>query len=480
MEKIAVLVSGVPRSFNKYLWDFLKKLPENYSFFINFSLPAIDKYSNHKINYDEIVNDKRTKMCIIQQIEIDISSSNILSQREKNTIYQWNKLYNLFKYVSSSYTKIVRIRPDVKFECTIESFVSMINSITDDKSIYIPSGYDIFDITAIRDLSNCVNDQIAVGYRSIMEHYCNLFNYLQYDTPIISEKQLYRHLGTINIIRIDIPYRLVLSECFVINLCGDSGAGKSTISQLISSVLPYDKSLLFETDRYHKWERGDKNYLEYTHLHPNANNLDKMAEDVYTLSLGKNIYTVDYDHSTGKFIYETPVHPSNYILICGLHTLYGQSLRELSDLKIYVDTEQTLKEHWKISRDINKRGASREQVKETIERRKPDYKTFIEPQSEHADVLIKYYPTTPGCFDNITLSITFKNAIGGCIIGWLAPLTNKIQYTKESVICIFDTIVDKEIITKHIERMCPEFKVDLKDGYDSIIQYCILAILWNC
>jgi uridine kinase len=274
------------------------------------------------------------------------------------------------------------------------------------------------------------------------------------------------------------PYNLVLSDCFVVSLCGDSGAGKTSISQLINSVLPYDKSFVFETDRYHKWERGDSNYLVYSHLHPLANKLDVMSDDVYKLVLGKDIYTVDYDHDTGKFTKDNKVESNDCMIICGLHTLYEKSLREISDLKVYIDTEATLKTHWKITRDVAARGATIEHVKKTIERRFGDYKEYVEPQKEYADVLIRYYPLNED-FSRIGLCIQLNKDFGFPLLEKMAKIYTGLEICADHVIFRFENGDQAPIVKEALAELRLPIAIDLKSGFDGIIQYIFTLLLWN-
>lgn len=473
----AILVSGAPRSFQKNLWPFIKSLPPNFAFFFSFSHEGDTKYKNKRLDYEIILQDPRTKVCILESNVPPFPTS--LTQREKNTVIQWYRLKNLISHVSSEYTRIIRIRPDVKFEISVSEFVKLIDTHTLPNTISIPSGYDIFDPAAVSaaTLRYCVNDQIAFGERGPMMYYCNLYVALDYSALIISENQLYNHLSIYKIQRVNMPYNLVLSDCFVVSLCGDSGAGKTSISQLINSVLPYDKSFVFETDRYHKWERGDSNYLVYSHLHPLANRLDVMSDDVYKLVLGKDIYTVDYDHATGKFTKDNKVESNDVMIICGLHTLYEKSLRDISDLKVYVDTEATLKTHWKITRDVLARGATIEHVKKTIEHRLGDYKEYVEPQKEYADVLIRYYPLNEDC-SNIGLIIQLNKEFGFPLLDKMAKIYTDLEICADHVLFRFENVQSHAVKEAFAALRLP-ITIDLKSGFEGIIQYIFTLLLWN-
>jgi phosphoribulokinase len=73
----------------------------------------------------------------------------------------------------------------------------------------------------------------------------------------------------------------------------------------------------------------------------------------------------------------------------GLHPFYDERVRALYDFKIYLDISDEVKFAWKIQRDMKERGHSLESIKASIEARKPDFDAYIDPQKQHADVIIQ-------------------------------------------------------------------------------------------
>jgi len=175
-----------------------------------------------------------------------------------------------------------------------------------------------------------------------------------------------------------------------IGIGGDSGTGKTTLLNIIQDILG-NKLLQIEGDGEHKWERGDDNWMKFTHLDPKANHIHKQAEVIYNLKLNETIQRSEYDHNTGKFTNPLDVKPKDFIAISGLHPFYLPKLRKVIDLKIYMDTNETLRRHWKILRDTKKRGYSLEKILDQIESRMDDAKKYIYPQKEFADLTINYF-----------------------------------------------------------------------------------------
>ena len=195
----------------------------------------------------------------------------------------------------------------------------------------------------------------------------------------------------------------------IIGITGPSGVGKSTIAKIIMICLGHQDSIILSGDDAHKWERSDENWNFFTHLNPFANNLDQEYHEILNLKKGKPINRSRYDHSNGKFTEKSKVSPKKFIVYEGLHTMHD-SLVELIDLSFYIEVDKPLKNEWKISRDIKKRGYSIDQIIKTIENRKKDERKFIEPQREKCDVVLKFKKTLEGkinlSFDYVDPNLT--------------------------------------------------------------------------
>lgn len=176
----------------------------------------------------------------------------------------------------------------------------------------------------------------------------------------------------------------------IIGIGGDSAAGKNTLLSDVKLILG-ERLLELEGDADHKWPRGDENWDKLTHLNPKANYLHKQANDLVSLKYGRKILRSEYDHNKGKFMAQKQIKPKEFIILTGLHPFYLPISRKIIDFKIYLDTEEKLRHHWKIIRDMQQRRYSREKVLEQIEKRIDDAKRFIHPQREFADLIVSYF-----------------------------------------------------------------------------------------
>ncbi len=365
---IKMVIDNINNLFKNYNIDFylcLSKNPQIYE------KEYINKNNIHELYYD----DKIKKILLIDDIH---------DNSFRNSLNYISKIKNVINIIDIKYDMYILLRTDLLF-----NNINFIDNIIDDKLYFCSQNYNQY----IKDITNKVNDNIIISknFKNIQELQ-NLYKYALNNNNY-SEILLYDYLytNTINYKLINIDYKLILSSCNIIAIAGDSGSGKSTLMKHLMKLFDDNNFLKLETDRYHKWERGDINYNTYTHLNPYANHLEKMSEDIYNLKIGNDIYAVDYDHNTGKFTAQEKIRSANNILLCGLHTLYNNKINDIINIKIFMDTDRNLIKKWKINRDVNERGYSIDKVIKQIENREKDYEEYIKHQKKYADIMINYY-----------------------------------------------------------------------------------------
>ncbi len=180
-------------------------------------------------------------------------------------------------------------------------------------------------------------------------------------------------------------------QSFMIGIGGDSGAGKHTVGADLAAIMGADISLV-NGDDDHRWERGHAMWRRYTHLDPRGNQLESQMLSLAALKRGGDVRRRHYDHDRGRFTEALVLKPNDFIAIIGLHPFYLASQRQLFHLKVFIDTEESLRREWKSARDIEKRGYTREKVIEQIEQRMADSVKYVRPQAKHADLVLRHCP----------------------------------------------------------------------------------------
>jgi uridine kinase len=186
-----------------------------------------------------------------------------------------------------------------------------------------------------------------------------------------------------------------LSQPYMIGIGGDSAAGKSTLTNALSAVFEPQNTEIIRGDDMHKWERGNENWQQYTHLDPRANKLHEDLNQAKSLKTGQKIKRSFYDHNTGKFTLPTFLKPNKLIVFEGLHSFYLKNQADVYDLKIFMEPAEDLRVWWKVKRDVAKRGYTPEQVLEQLKKREEDSNKYIKSQSQHADIVAGFYSILP-------------------------------------------------------------------------------------
>ncbi len=175
---------------------------------------------------------------------------------------------------------------------------------------------------------------------------------------------------------------------FTLGVAGDSGSGKTTFTQGVRSIFGNDLVSTITLDDYHSLDRDGRKGQGITALNPKANRIDRLEQDLISLRRGIPIEKPSYNHTTGKFDPPSIFVPKKILILEGLHTLFTPTLRKYLDFTLFVDPEKQVKYDWKILRDVNNRGYSRDTVLKEIAEREPEYERYIAPQKEFADAVI--------------------------------------------------------------------------------------------
>ena len=175
---------------------------------------------------------------------------------------------------------------------------------------------------------------------------------------------------------------------FTLGVAGDSGSGKTTFTQGVRSIFGNDLVSTITLDDYHSLDRDGRRAEGITALNPKANRIEQLEQDLISLKRGLPIEKPSYNHTTGKFDPPAIFSPKKILILEGLHTLFTPTLRKNLDFTLFVDPKKPVKYDWKIFRDVDQRGYSRDAVLQEIAEREPEYERYIAPQKEYADAVI--------------------------------------------------------------------------------------------
>lgn len=178
----------------------------------------------------------------------------------------------------------------------------------------------------------------------------------------------------------------------IIGISGGTGSGKTTVARRILENVSDEQIVFLQQDSYYR-NLGDLP-LELRHQinfdHPDALDNDLFVNHVKALRAGEAIAMPVYDFSTHTRKVETiHIEPKPILIIEGILVFVDAALRELMDVKIFVDTDDDLRFIRRMQRDVKERGRSVESViKQYLETVRPMHRQFVEPSKRHADVII--------------------------------------------------------------------------------------------
>lgn len=178
----------------------------------------------------------------------------------------------------------------------------------------------------------------------------------------------------------------------VFGLVGDSAAGKTTLTGGLTRLLGLERVTHVCTDDYHRYDRKERAECGITALHPDCNYMDILELHLERLHYGQPILKPVYDHSNGTLVRPSYVQPREFVIVEGLLGYYTQNMRQFYDVKVFLCPPEDLRRVWKIKRDTQKRGYTRDEVLDEMVKREPDSEHFIRPQRPYADIVIQFYP----------------------------------------------------------------------------------------
>ena len=178
----------------------------------------------------------------------------------------------------------------------------------------------------------------------------------------------------------------------VIGIAGGSGSGKTTVAQEILQRVDPARIAFLQHDSYYKDLSGlpPTQRAQVNFDHPNSLETDLLAQHIAALRNGKAVEVPIYDFSTHSRTDRTfTVQPRGVILVEGILIFTESALREMFDVKIFVDTDSDIRFIRRLERDLAERGRTTESViKQYQSTVRPMHMEFVEPSKRYADVII--------------------------------------------------------------------------------------------
>lgn len=180
-------------------------------------------------------------------------------------------------------------------------------------------------------------------------------------------------------------------DTMIIGIAGGTGSGKTTLTLRLKERFGDDVSILYH-DNYYK-SHSDMPYEARTKLnydHPDAFDTPRMIADLEALRRGEAIQSPTYDYTIHDRARETvEVRPTKVVVVEGILIFENRTLRDLMDIKIFVDTDADVRILRRITRDVKERGRSLDSVvTQYLTTVKPMHEQFVEPSKRFADIVV--------------------------------------------------------------------------------------------
>ena len=199
-----------------------------------------------------------------------------------------------------------------------------------------------------------------------------------------------------------------MKDVVIIGVAGGTGSGKSTLVKRLQEAFKNDDVATICHDFYYK-AHPELTYEERTKLnydHPDAFDTWLMVEHIKALKEGKAVECPTYSFVEHNRAEQTlHIEPSKVIIVDGILIFENEELRNILDIKVFVDTDADVRLARRILRDVRERGRSMESViSQYTTTVKPMHEQFVEPSKRHADVIIP-----EGGFNSVAVSMLIQN-----------------------------------------------------------------------
>ncbi len=183
-----------------------------------------------------------------------------------------------------------------------------------------------------------------------------------------------------------------MSQPLVVGIAGGTGSGKTTVARKLAAAMPPGRCATIEHDAYYRDQshltRDQREAINYDH--PASLESDLLAHHLVELRAGRAVDVPIYDFANHtRKVERRRVEPARLIVVEGILVFVEPALRELMDIKIYVDTDPDIRLIRRIRRDLEQRGRTfqsvRDQYYSTV---RPMHIEYVEPTKRWADLIV--------------------------------------------------------------------------------------------
>ena len=175
-----------------------------------------------------------------------------------------------------------------------------------------------------------------------------------------------------------------------IGIAGGTGSGKTTLTQHLANHFGAEISVVHHDNYYKYQDRPFAERCKQNYDHPDAFDTDRLVEDLRALQRGETVHCPVYDFSIHNRTDKTlEIKPTKVVIVEGILVFQDPALRDLLDIKIFVETDADVRILRRALRDVEDRGRSLESVVEQyLTTVKPMHERYVEPTRKYADIIV--------------------------------------------------------------------------------------------
>ena len=191
-----------------------------------------------------------------------------------------------------------------------------------------------------------------------------------------------------------------------IGVAGGTGSGKTTLTEHLAERFGSNISVVHHDNYYKRQDCSFEERCRQNYDHPDAFDTELMIEDLKALKRGETIHCPVYDYAIHNRTDDTvEIKPTKVVIVEGILIFQNKELRDLLDIKIFVETDADVRILRRALRDVEERGRSMQSVvTQYLTTVKPMHEEFVEPSKKYADVIIP-----EGGFNSVAVSMLIQS-----------------------------------------------------------------------